>query len=63
MLATAVASAAVLSLSCFTNRPCGTAAQNNAPMIHAQAVPVGITPRNHEPGTGNYSPDMNGNQP
>ena len=58
-----LATAAVFSLSCFTNRQRGTAAQDHTPVIHTQAIPVGITPRNHEPGTGNYSPDMNGHPP
>jgi len=55
-----LATAAVFSLSCFTHRQRGTAAQDHTPVIHTQAIPVGITLRNHEPGTGNYSPDMNG---
>ena len=58
-----LATAAVFSLSSFTNRQRGTAAPDHTPVIHTQATPMGITLRNHEPGTGNYSTDMNGHPP
>lgn len=57
-----LATAAVFSLLCSTNRQRGTAAQDHTPVIHKRSL-MRITLRNHEPSTGNYSPGMNGHPP
>ena len=58
-----LATAAVLSLSCFTNRQRGMGAQDHTPVIQAASSPEDVTLRNHVQGTGNYLPDMRRNPP